>query len=151
MPFVTLELVEEGTLVTLQGITHLVVTDESLIASKSAFDMVGDLIASKKYQSDELACFGVSYFNEKTGKSSFGVYVKNVDTKFDETACGSGTSCIGIALAAGAKESIVVDVIQPTGESIRSIAGYSNEIDAVVKSEIAGKVSILFDGEYEFA
>jgi len=69
------------------------------------------------------------------------VYVKAVDTLFDETACGSGTCSIGIAIAhSHGVDTAQMDIIQPSGESI--MFSYKSG-----KAYITGSVSKLYDGE----
>ncbi|MDB5175989.1 MAG: hypothetical protein JWM81_847 [Candidatus Saccharibacteria bacterium] len=145
------KLVDEGTIVQLYGIAHLVITDRSKVGATSAKDLCEEFIVSNKYGLAQQAAFGISYYDKQSGKSEFGVYVKEVNTVYDETACGSGTSCIGVALAAEAKDDLTVDVIQPTGEVIQTSATYDPVKKQVMQSRIAGTVSILYDGEYKLA
>ncbi len=139
-------IVDEGTLVHLEGITHLVVdsTQISLEDLKTS-PLIEDLVRQNKYSFNDLPAVGVCYFDQDTNRARFFVRVKAVDTVFDETACGSGTCAIGIALANKNSSSIKLDVIQPTGETIHTIATESNGL--IPKSEIAGKVSCIYDGE----
>lgn len=75
------------------------------------------------------------------------MWVKAVNTMFDETACGSGTCAIGVAAATTKKQNQKLEVIQPSGESITTEARFNTESGEVIASSIAGKASILYDGE----
>jgi diaminopimelate epimerase len=87
----------------------------------------------------------VSYYDPISGKAAFCVWVNEVDTIFDETACGSGTSAIGIAVAVMRGASVELPVVQPSGETITTKAIYS--AGTITKSFITGKVKVLYDGE----
>jgi len=139
------EIVEEGTLVHLDGITHFVTES----AQKKPREILENLKISNQYDFSSYPAFGVSYFDPDTLRAEFCVWVREVDTIFDETACGSGTCSIGVALAMKEKCSIEQNVIQPSGQIIRTIAIYDREKEQIENSSIAGKVEVLFDGEFE--
>ncbi|HTH71778.1 MAG TPA: hypothetical protein VL737_00245 [Candidatus Pristimantibacillus sp.] len=135
--------VDEGMLVNLEGISQLVVTEPQ---DRSARELLAGLLGQNKYGLAERPAVGVSYYDQPTGRANFSVWVKDVDTCFDETACGSGTSAIGIAAATAQGESVKLSVIQPSGEAIITEAEYSKALGAVVRSFIAGTVETLYDG-----
>lgn len=134
--------VVEGLLVQLDGISQLVVTEKCKQAPRQ---LLTDLLKRNAYDLFSQPAVGVSYYDRVLGKAEFCVWVKEVDTMFDETACGSGTSAIGVALATRARWSVDLNVIQPSGEAIRTEASYQG--GKVAKSFITGKVDILYDGE----
>lgn len=136
--------VEEGTLVQLDGIAQLVVTDADLRKTESPRDLLKQLLKQNKYKLKDEPCVGVSYYDQTSGKAEFCVWVKAVNTTFDETACGSGTSAIGIAAATQAKGSVKLAVVQPSGESIVTEATFRGK---VTKSTIAGRVNVLYEGD----
>ncbi len=136
-------IVEEGTLVQLDGIAQLVVTDR--FKDLSPRELLQGILKDNRYNLAEQPAVGVSYYDMATGKAQFCVWVRDVDTIFDETACGSGTCAIGVALATNRKKSVSVDVVQPSGESIRTEAVVRQ--GEIAQSWIAGKVGILYDGE----
>ena len=135
----------EGMLVHLDGITHLVVVDS---VSSTPRAILERLLENNQYGISSYPAFGVSCFESNTGKASFCVWVNAVNTIFDETACGSGTSSIGVALAMSQRNSLSQDVIQPSGQVIRTIADFDLSQSKVVSSSIAGSVDVLFDGEF---
>lgn len=132
-----LERTEDGHLVYLDGITHHVTFVDN------AFDHANfETYASKifeKYKLKEQAASGVTIYNPDTGFSDYRVFVKVVNTTFTETACGSGTTAIGMVLYKD-QEKRSASVTQPSGENIDvSVANG--------KMYISGKVAQLFDGE----
>jgi diaminopimelate epimerase/ribosomal protein S18 acetylase RimI-like enzyme len=135
--------IDEGSLVQLDGTTQLVVTEP--MNGQTPRQLLATLLGSNKYRLTGQPSVGVSYYDRTSGKAEFCVWVKEVDTIFDETACGSGTCAIGVASATKAKGSISLSVVQPSGESIATVATYQD--GSVTKSFIAGKVDILYDGE----
>ncbi|NGX54703.1 MAG: Diaminopimelate epimerase [Chlamydiae bacterium] len=137
------EAAAEGILVHLEGISHLVVTGSD--QKQTPRQLLQSLLDTNKYGLKDLPAVGVSYFNPTTGKAEFCVWGKEVDAIFDETACGSGTCSIGIALASQDKRSIEQNITQPSGEVIQTRTDYVS--DAVTKSWISGKVTVLHDGE----
>ncbi len=137
--------VEEGALVQLDGISQLVVTEQSI--AQTPRQLLKHLLDENKYDLSTQPAVGVTYYNQVTNKAQFCVWVKAINTIFDETACGSGTSAIGIALATKAQSSINVAVLQPSGEIISTSATYGR--NRVTSSGISGTVSILYDGKLE--
>ena len=135
--------VAEGMLVQLDGIAQLVVTGTEARTPKQ---LLSELKAGNRYCLAEQPAFGVSYYESATGNARFNVWVKAVDTDFDETACGSGTCAIGVALAAKRRESVTVNVVQPSGEVIAVTAVWDEQKGKVVRAEISGQVNILYDG-----
>lgn len=137
------ELVEDGLLVRLEGITHIVVTDRPEIDPRMLLER---LLSSNRYALREESAVGVSCYSKETLEARFCVWVREVDTIFDETACGSGTSAIGVALATADSASVNADVIQPSGETITALTTYDPR-RGVTESWISGNVKTLYDGE----
>lgn len=134
---------EDGLLVELDGISQLVVTDSAKRDVQAPRELLIGLLESNQYGLADLPAVGVSYYDETSGKASFCVWVKEVNTIFDETACGSGTCAIGVALARKAEKDTTLDVIQPSGETIKTKAFLSS--GKVTKSTISGGVSVIYD------
>jgi diaminopimelate epimerase/ribosomal protein S18 acetylase RimI-like enzyme len=141
--------VSEGTLVQLDGIAHVVVTDDGTRGAATPRELLTKLLAQNSYDLSDQPAVGVTYYDEATNEADFAVWVKEVDTIFDETACGSGTCSIGIALADNKSETTQIDVIQPSGEKITTMAIVDGDSNKITESRISGEVSILFDGRYE--
>lgn len=130
--------------VRLEGITHIV--------EFGPFDSLEEprvtltrLLRKGNPRYASLPAFGVTQFDDATEQARFAVWVGAVETTYDETACGSGSAAIAIALALRDKSSIIADVIQPSGAIITSTA----ELDArgtISRAAIEGTVEVLFDG-----
>lgn len=143
------EVVNEGTLVHLDGISHLVVTEHAADNPQSPRDLLTFLLKTNKYGLSARPAVGVSYFHPNTGKAEFCVWVNTIDTIFDETACGSGTSSIGIAIALKNQTSRSLPVRQPSGETIMAHTVVEN--GRILNSFIEGKVKIIYDGELKLS
>ncbi|MEV0357670.1 GNAT family N-acetyltransferase [Nocardia sp. NPDC050697] len=141
--------VDEGTLVELEGITHLVVTGPLSRGRLTPRELLTQLLAQGAYDLNKMPAVGVSYYDPDTSAADFSVWVRDVNTVFDETACGSGTSAIGIALAEAARKDISLNVVQPSGETIATRATYA--ASGVGSSAIAGPVKVMFDGEVQLS
>lgn len=142
------ERTEEGSLVRLDGITHLVMVDEDARSSQSCHDRLKTIVENDKYGAKRLPAFGVTYYDPDSAEADFAVWVNEVNSFFDETACGSGTCAIGVAMALAAKEGIELEVVQPSGETIVTRAQTDQEGN-ITASSISGKVTSLFDGEFD--
>lgn len=139
------EKLEEGILVKLDGISQLVVFDKKV----SPRELLTEILNRGKYKLDQEQAVGVSVYDKDKKIAKFCVWVKDVNTVFDETACGSGTCAIGVASAMGIQESTEIEIIQPSGEIITTKTIYNKNSGTVELSEIAGEVDILFDGEFK--
>jgi histidine racemase len=134
------ERTEDGVLVRLDGITHLVVLDKGVAPIGDAFTQYADKLM-QKYDLKSLVAAGISWYDSSTNQATFRVYVQAVNTLFDETACGSGTCAIGMALAAAQNTAALsMEIIQPSGESISFTLADGH-------AYISGPVSVLYDGE----
>ena len=71
------------------------------------------------------------------------VWVKNIETCFLETACGSGTIATCIVLSYIKKESLTIDIVQPSNDKIKASVDYKNNIFS--NAIISGKVDLLFE------
>ncbi len=142
-------IVKEGTLVQLDGIAQLVVTDLEQ-KNRPAREVLDTLLRENKYGLVDQPAVGVSFYDPESAQAQFCVWVGGtVQTIFDETACGSGTCAIGVAAALVAGENKTLEVIQPSGEKIATTATIENS--EVVSSYISGTVRILYDGELSYA
>ncbi len=142
--------VAEGSLVRLDGIAHLVV-DSGWGDVRGAGALVRELVCQGRYGLDGQLAVGVSRYDEESGAADFHVWVRRLGTFCDETACGSGTSAIGIAAAAARRASATLDIVQPSGSSMITEASYSPMLGAVVSSAISGAITVLYDGSLDLA
>lgn len=128
-------------LVNLDGITHLVrFSGESFETPRKTLE---ELLKTNSYGISDMAAFGVTVFDEITNNAKFCVWVKKVNTIFDETACGSGTAAIAIATKEKTKRKARVDAIQPSGEVL--IAEASESPQGITASSVSGVVTILYE------
>ena len=142
-----LQKVAEGTIVQLEGIAQLVVTDIDKQNTSTTRELLDILLKQNKYNLLEQPAVGIAYYERSSGKSEFSVWVKTLGTVFDETACGSGTCAIGVVSALQTKRSEKLDIIQPSGERINSETIFNYKTGEVISSSITGEVSVLYDGE----
>ncbi len=142
-----IESVEEGLLVFFEGITHLVVTETHPLLDPK--QLLETLIKEDKYHCTSYPAFCVTTYDKETKKADFCVSVKALDYIDYKTACGSGTSAIGIALVSEGKESSKFNVIQPSGETLRTSTNYDSDRGVVTESFITGPVSNLFKGIFQ--
>lgn len=141
----------DGLLVGLEGITHLVVAGSEPAGDAERRALLDRL---RRDRSDgpgdgllEAGALGVSCWQPDTARAGFSVWVDEVDTVFDETACGSGTGAIAVALAHQRRAPVDVEVRQPSGRIIRAGAHYAGAVGRVAEPWIAGEVEVLYDGE----
>ncbi len=133
--------VDEGLLVQLEGIAQLVTSPQP---NQTPRQLLETLLEDNQYQLAKQSAVGISAYGKETKQATFCVWVRDIKTMFDETACGSGTSAIGVAQAWETGQSTALDVIQPSGKTIRTEATVKpGTVDA---SFITGGVSILYDG-----
>jgi len=139
--------IEEGTLVRLDGIVQIVVTKEEQQDKITPRKLLTELVSQNKYGLAEEPAVGVSFFDAISNKSEFSVWVKEVNTIFDETACGSGTCAIGIVSALQKQQNQRLEIIQPSGEIITTETVLDGDANNVIASYISGNVTVLYDGE----
>lgn len=135
-------------IVEMEGITHLIrfcadeIKDLSVEDTKKA---AMALIIEKKL--DQCPAAGIIY----TEKSDEGwkiipvVYVRDINTLFYETACGSGTAALGLVLAKQQGKSIKdVSIQQPSGLSIKISVNFNGE--KFIDAQISGPITPLQEG-----
>lgn len=139
-------------IVPLEGITHIVDFNPKKIAGlneeeikESAFSLI------KARRLNNLPASGVIYAEKSVNgeyKITPVVYVRDIDTLFIESACGSGTAALGLALAKRSDASIRdVKVVQPSGSFIKVSTEYSG--NKIGYTQIQGPVSKLGQGTLE--
>lgn len=127
------------TIIRMDGITHVVIQQEiqhkdEQLAKDSAYAIMEELNLFC-----EPAC-GVMFIKyEDKGISLMPVvYVRDINTFFFETACGSGTTAVGIYNSVANNCDTDLDVMQPSGETIHVNIRYRNSI--IENAVISGKV-----------
>jgi ribosomal protein S18 acetylase RimI-like enzyme/diaminopimelate epimerase len=141
--------VPEGVLVRFDGIAQLVVTDGAVRAGRTPREMLGRSLSTNRHGLAGEPAAGVAFFDPATDAAEFCVWVREVETVFDETACGSGTSAIGVAVAALERRSVERRIAQPSGQHIVTHAEFDSSANTVSASWIRGAVRRLYDGEVQ--
>lgn len=74
----------------------------------------------KKYQIKDAEAIGVIFLENFKGKKKIHpvVWVRNINTLFYETACGSGTTAVAILETLKSNKSKKIDIIQPSNQII---------------------------------
>lgn len=126
--------------VELEGIVFLIIdnelSNEILRSNNNLKEISMNLI--NKYKLDNYEASGVIFITEEENLSIKPVvYVKNINTLFEETACGSGTASVGIYKSYKEKKSQDLDIYQPSGKIIKVKTEFKEIVDYV---EISGKV-----------
>jgi diaminopimelate epimerase/ribosomal protein S18 acetylase RimI-like enzyme len=135
-------------IVEMEGITHYIILnseDTSLIGDEDIKQQSYEIL--RRNQLTKFAAAGVMYVyrDESAWRIDPVVYVRDIDTLFRETACGSGTTALGLVLALRSEKSIInARVIQRSGMPILVSVSYDGNTfqDAV----ISGPVSIVRKG-----
>ena len=146
---------DTSSLVKLEGITHLVLEPLSELAQqmkrlksmddKKAF--ARELLIKHDLQHE--AAGGIMALDKDDDKLMLApfVYVKSIDTFYAETACGSGSVAVGLALAKRRTKSVThLEVRQPSGHSIFVDVNFAGGF--FEEATIKGKVEILYEGEF---
>lgn len=118
-------------LVQLEGITHYVDFDTNQIRGLTIEEIKNKARQAMREKGiDQQPACGIIY----TEKLAYGwaihpiVYVRDADTLYYETACGSGTTALGLVLALKNGDSIeAVPVIQPSGLTIKVCVTYDGK------------------------
>jgi diaminopimelate epimerase len=146
----TYEKVEEGALIHLEGISQLVIEGEASEKFEEGHTLLKSLLSTNKYGLHDEPAVGITYFNLSKNTARFIVWVKEVETVDEETACGSGTSAAGIARAIESGHSVIdLPVKQPSGSDILTSAFLDQSNRHLDSSHISGTVRTLFDGEFK--
>jgi diaminopimelate epimerase len=135
-------------IVKMDGITHVLLNTDDFQFPEDSYREFSEKIRAE-FQLTELDAVGVIWWTANT-ESNFEikpvVWVKNTDSLYYETACGSGTAALAIALAEQSKKSISILVKQPSNKTIS--ANILCDSRGVIQSvAIGGIVDIIAKGE----
>lgn len=140
---------KSGWIVEMEGITHYIDFDSAIIEGLTPEEIKQLSLSRIKDKSlDSFPASGVIYVKELKDKSlqiTPVVYVKDIDTLFLETACGSGTCALGQVVAIKNQQSVYqLPILQPTGQIIKISVEYN---DGQFKyAQIEGQVKKLSEG-----
>ena len=129
-------------IVKMYGITHLIIEAGDINKEYSKEDLkkyAFSILERENLLNEEAA--GVMFVNRIDNENieiSPIVFVKAINTLFYETACGSGTTAVGIYESYKRKEGIDVNILQPSGNTINVKTKVDNE--NIYNARISGKV-----------
>ncbi len=135
------ELNKKEAIIKLQGITHVIIEDKNINNKYNKEELKNySYNILKKYNLLDEPASGVMYINCLENKIELTpiVFVKDINTLFYETACGSGTVAVGLYMSYKNNKSVKLDVIQPTKEIINVETMISNK--EIINARIMGKV-----------
>ena len=124
------------------GITHLIIEAGDINKEYSKEDLkkyAFSILERENLLNEEAA--GVMFVNRIDNENieiSPIVFVKAINTLFYETACGSGTTAVGIYESYKRKSGIDVNILQPSGNTINVKTEVDNE--NIYNARISGKV-----------
>jgi diaminopimelate epimerase len=134
--------------VVMEGITQVLTHDINQVLTESERKMVAFDKLKNLGLTESVPAAGVIYFNQN--KPFFEikpvVWVRDIRTIFCETACGSGTAALGLAISKEEKKSIQIDVLQPSGMKITISVDFNKSKDRFENAIISGPVMHLANG-----
>ena len=134
---------EDGVfIVKMKGITIIVIQEikaKKYLNDRKKLKERGRRLIDKYNIKDNLAV-GVIFCEKEKNKIKINpiVWVKDIDTLFYETACGSGSIAVGIVEAYLKKQCQTIDILQPSGLIITSIVEYKD--NKILKAIISGNI-----------
>lgn len=135
-------------IVEMEGITHYINFNTEQIAGLSTDEIKEksmELIRAKNL--DQFAASGIMYCKKECNlwRVTPIVYVRAINTLYAETACGSGTTALGLVLALQKGTSITeVPIIQPTNAPIKVTVEYDGT--SFGYAQISGPISEILKG-----
>lgn len=141
-------LLEDGrAIVAMEGITHVVMEDIYPDASPEELKEITLNILKKLGLAESVPASGVMFISPSESGVSMRpvVLVRDIDTLFYETACGSGTTAVGLLEALKRGESVNLSVTQPTGMSINVRVAFDGF--EFKQATISGPVEVLNENE----
>lgn len=140
---------ETGWIVEMEGITHYVDFDSTKIVGLTDEEIKQISISTIKEKGLlQFPASGVIYVKKLENEGlqiTPVVYVKEIDTLFLETACGSGTCAVGEVMSIINNRSIIgLPILQPSGEIIKISVEYIN--GKFEYAQIQGEVKKISEG-----
>lgn len=150
-------------LVKMERMSHIVVLPETtsdyiyeqgrLKEEAEILNCAGEIL--REYKLLEHPAAGVIFVEQKDQNYQIHpcVYVRDVNTKFYETACGSGTTAVGLVFAFIAKSNVSYDIIQPSRKviNVRIELKDSKISKAVISGKVENNSTVYHDvvGDYQ--
>lgn len=132
---------KNSAIVKLYGITHLIVESENInkkYTKEELKQLAYNMLVENNLINEEAAGVMFIEYTDKGIILSPVVYVKAINTLFYETACGSGTTAVGIYESFKNVKNINENIIQPSGDLINIQTEVTN--DKILNAKISGKV-----------
>lgn len=133
--------------VAMEGITHVVMEDVYPEATPDQLKEIAMNILKELGLAESVAASGVMFLTPSESGVSMRpvVLVRDIDTLFYETACGSGTTAVGLLEALKQGGSVNIPVIQPTGMPINIAVEFDGE--RFQRAVISGPLEMLNENE----
>lgn len=130
--------------VKMQGMTTIVIREnlsKKYLQNKQSLKEKTNKIIDKLMLRDKEAV-GVMYTEKEEEKIKMTpvVWVKSIDTLFLETACGSGSTAVGMIESYIKNKSSIIDIIQPSGKIITTENTFLN--GKILTAKIIGEIEI---------
>lgn len=141
---------DESSKVEMSGITHIVINNQyEKIQKKDELKKLAFSILNKNNLTKTVPASGVMFVSKKGTKTYLRpiVWVRDVKTLFYETACGSGTTAIGLVEASKLGKSTKFSVTQPSNLEIDIEVIYGRK--EFKKAIISGPIKVLGSFEYK--
>lgn len=134
---------KDRAIVMMEGITHVVMNDEYPDTSSEDLKKITLKILQKLGLSESVPASGVMFLSRSNDgiKMRPVVWVRDIKTLFDETACGSGTTAVGLVEALKQGKSVNLPVIQPTGMVINIKIDFDGK--EFGRAVISGPIQVL--------
>lgn len=140
----------DGFTVEMEGITHFVTpTPDGLKSlSEDEIKQMGRLKMAE-LEIDKFPAAGIMYVSNEASTIEIVpiVYVPNADTLYYETACGSGTTAVGLLQAIRTGSSVNIPIMQPSGMPIQISVDYDGK--SFQYAQIQGPIERLASGTIE--
>ena len=130
-------------LVKMQGISHVIISRQQLFSNQKLAKTEARKILTKLDLLNKYPASGVMFVNKNRGITSLEpvVWVRDIKTFFYETACGSGTTALGIYEAVISGKPYNQPVIQPSGMKIEVTVKLGK--NKIKSASINGPIKVL--------
>ncbi len=131
------------TIIKMEGITHVIVKNSKKTTSSENLKTYAKTLLHSLNLLKTVPASGVLFINKKNKIIELEpiVWVRDIKTFFYETACGSGTTAVGLLEAMKIGRSVSVPVRQPSGKIINASITLQN--GQCTWAQISGPVCIL--------
>lgn len=139
---------EEGSyIVAMDGITQVVMPDPFTVINEEEIKAFTKKKLEELNLLESVPAAGIMFYTKvgQTIKIEPVVWVRDIQTLFYESACGSGTTAVGLVQALETGSSVTETILQPSGMSIDVRVNFNGE--EFKYAEISGPIEILNEKE----